>query len=74
MKNKKEENSTPMHDGLFLSCLCGNHKKDSKCEVYLRNNGKWVEHVEENLPICQFCKKYKIFTPNAPSCLKCFLK
>jgi len=36
----KQENTYKLPSGLQLSCLCGIHSKDSKCQVYLRNNGK----------------------------------
>ena len=34
-----EENTAYMGDGKYLSCLCGKHKEDSTCKVYLINNG-----------------------------------
>lgn len=38
----KEENTHKFGNGLALSCLCGKHKKDSDCEVYLRNTGTFT--------------------------------
>jgi len=35
---KKEENTAKMEGDLYMSCLCGKHKSDSKCPVYLKNN------------------------------------
>lgn len=35
----REENTHCMNNGKCISCLCGKHKSDSKCEVYLRNKG-----------------------------------
>ena len=42
----KEENSHKLPNGLVLSCLCGVHTPDSKCSVYLRNNGRVIEAEE----------------------------
>ncbi len=42
----KEENTCKVGK-LFLSCLCGKHKKDSTCEVYLRNHGKWTKEIQD---------------------------
>jgi hypothetical protein len=45
--NKKYKNSVELPGGLVLNCLCAEHKKDSTCEVYLRQEGKWKEPTEE---------------------------
>lgn len=45
------ENSHNIGNGMVLSCLCGKHKDDSKCEVFLRNHWRFcdIENVHEVL-------------------------
>jgi hypothetical protein len=42
----ESENSVKVKGNLYLCCTCGKHRKDSKCEVYLRKIGKWDQEVE----------------------------
>lgn len=55
-KLKNSENSIEIKDGLFLCCLCGKHKKDSTCEVYLRTIGKWDEEKESEKSMKEILK------------------
>lgn len=43
MKTTNEENTHWFKNGTAISCLCGKHKEDSKCEVYLRNANRHNE-------------------------------
>lgn len=40
----RDENTYEFDNGLCISCLCGKHKPDSRCEVYLRNQGIFMSN------------------------------
>lgn len=68
-KMKKEENTTKI--GKFcLSCLCGKHSKESNCEVYLRNHGRWTKKIEDK----RLKEMYNWLKENEPELYKRVLK
>ena len=69
-QRKMKENSTKITAKLSLSCLCGKHKKDSNCEVYLRNQGRWTKEMEED----RFSEMYKWLKREEPELYKKVLK
>lgn len=64
------KNTVTVKGGLYLSCLCLEHPKDSTCQVYLRDIGKWEEYTG----ICPKCNKGIGVSEKYPICLKCFLE
>ena len=64
-------NTFKLNKKLALSCLCLDHKRNSTCEVYLRNNGKWTKEIEDmkTTELAKWLKEQKL-----PSLAKALLK
>lgn len=58
MTPNQEENTAKMEGGLYMSCLCGKHKSDSQCPVYLANNPKVNQEEGLREGRCKLCNLF----------------
>ena len=74
LEKNKEENLVKIKGKLYLSCLCGKHPKNSTCEVYLRNHGKWTEEMKlkKDEELIKWLRKngYPIFSKTLKNLIK----